>query len=104
MHVVGDDLFCAAVEADRDDYRYAVGQGGTVRVRAEPVPADVGERCLRLARGLGLTVAGIDLQLAAGGEWYCVEANPSPGFTFYQQQTGQPIDAAIAALLAAAPL
>jgi hypothetical protein len=102
VHVVGDEMFSAAVESDRDDYRYAVSKGGEVRVRAEPVPPGVAERCLRLSRSLGLAVSGIDLRRTPGGEWYCFEANPSPGFTFYQQQTGQPIDAAVAALLAAA--
>jgi D-alanine-D-alanine ligase-like ATP-grasp enzyme len=34
------------------------------------------------------------------GEWYCFEINPSPGFTYYQNATGAPIDAAIAKLLA----
>jgi hypothetical protein len=34
------------------------------------------------------------------GDWYCFEINPSPGFTYYQQAKGAPIDAAIATLLA----
>ncbi len=99
VHVVGDDLFAAAIQADRDDYRYAASQGGNVRVRDAVLPAGVGQRCVSLARSLGLTVAGIDLRLTPDGEWFCFEANPSPGFTFYQHHTGQPIDRAIASIL-----
>ena len=50
---------------------------------------------------LGLHVAGIDLRRTDDGRWVCFEVNPSPGFTFYQEETGQPIAEAIARLLAA---
>jgi hypothetical protein len=36
---------------------------------------------------------------AMDGTWYCFEANPSPGFTFFSDETGQAIDLAIAELL-----
>ena len=58
------------------------------------------ERCRRLAAGVNLPVAGIDLRVTAKGEWYCFEVNPSPGFTYYQDATGQPIAEAIAQFLA----
>ena len=48
---------------------------------------------------IGLLVAGIDLRRTVNGEWYCFEANPSPGFTFYEQATGWPMADAIAQLL-----
>jgi D-alanine-D-alanine ligase-like ATP-grasp enzyme len=51
-----------------------------------------------------LAVAGIDLRRTSGGRFYCFEANPSPGFSFYEEMTGQPVGEAIARLLAnAAP-
>jgi D-alanine-D-alanine ligase-like ATP-grasp enzyme len=48
-----------------------------------------------------LIVAGIDLRHTPAGKWYCFEVNPSPGFTYYQAATHQPIDEAIAQLLVA---
>jgi D-alanine-D-alanine ligase-like ATP-grasp enzyme len=51
---------------------------------------------------LGLLVAGIDMRCCADGRWVCFEVNPSPGFSFYEAATGQPIAAAIADLLAGA--
>ena len=43
----------------------------------------------------------MDLRSTPDGAWYCFEVNPSPGFTYYQEETGQPIADAIARLLAA---
>ncbi|MCR6485066.1 RimK domain-containing protein ATP-grasp [Amycolatopsis sp. OK19-0408] len=105
VHVVGAEVFAAEVDSDADDYRYARALG-----RPDPVltaldlPPDVADRCLGLAKRLGLPVAGIDLRRTPDGEWYCFEVNPSPGFTYYESKTGQPIAAAVAALLAAAEL
>jgi hypothetical protein len=36
------------------------------------------------------------------GDAYCLEVNPSPAFSYYEDSTGQPIAAALAAYLAAA--
>jgi glutathione synthase/RimK-type ligase-like ATP-grasp enzyme len=44
---------------------------------------------------MGLLIAGIDLKEAPDGEYYCFEVNPSPGFAYYEQHTGQPISAAL---------
>ena len=29
------------------------------------------------------------------GDWFCLEVNPSPAYTYYQEHTGQPIAEAI---------
>lgn len=68
------------------------------------MPPEVTLRCFDLAKRLGLPLAGIDLRRTPDGEWYCFEVNPSPGFTYYEWNTGQPIAAAVAGLLAAAAL
>lgn len=44
-------------------------------------------------------VAGIDLKLAPDGRVFCLEVNPSPVFSYYEQHTGQPIADAVARLL-----
>jgi hypothetical protein len=48
---------------------------------------------------MGLLVSGVDLRRTADECWCCFEVNPSPGFTYYEGHTGQPIAGAIAALL-----
>jgi hypothetical protein len=99
VHVVGAETYACSVVSETDDYRY----GDDVEVAAAELPDEVAERCVRTAREMSLEVAGLDLRLTPDGEWFCFEVNPSPGFTFYEHRTGQPIAHAIAALLAAAP-
>jgi glutathione synthase/RimK-type ligase-like ATP-grasp enzyme len=99
VHVVGKQLFATAVQSDATDYRYGARDGQPTVLTACHVPQRLGERLVVVTRSMGLLVAGIDLRRTASGDWYCLEVNPSPGFTFYEDQTGQPIAAAIAALL-----
>jgi len=100
VHVVGDRVFAAQIVSDADDYRYAGRSGGRTEIRACTLEPDLGERCRRLAAELGLLFAGVDLRRSPEGRWYCFEVNPSPGFTFYQEATGQKIAESVASLLA----
>jgi hypothetical protein len=96
VHVVGDDVFACEIISDADDYRYAWRQGYTVEIRPRTLPVDCADRCKAMVATMGLIVAGVDLRWAADGSWYCFEVNPSPGFTFFEAATGQPIAEAIA--------
>jgi hypothetical protein len=98
IHVVDDEVFACVVESEAVDYRYPA-PGQLVRIHGCNLPEDIAARCSQLAASLGLKVAGIDLRRSPADEWYCFEVNPSPGFTYFQEQTGQPIDEAIARLL-----
>lgn len=99
VHVVGEELFACEIHSQADDYRYAGRQGRSVDIRSCDLPPDCAEQCRAIAAVMGLAVAGIDLRRTPEGEWYCFEVNPSPGFTYYQDATGQPIAAAVARLL-----
>ena len=99
VHVVGEEVFAAEIISEAIDYRRPGPQD--VTIRACRLPQDVEDRCRQLAATLQLHVAGIDLRRSPEGAWYCFEANPSPAFTYYQEETQQPIDAAIARLLVA---
>lgn len=103
VHVVGDEIFPCKIISEADDYRYAARKGKDISVRTCKIPPECEDRCRALAKGVGLIFAGIDLRLTADGEWYCFEVNPSPGFTYYQKLTNQPIDDAIARLLVRGP-
>ena len=52
-------------------------------------------------RRLGLIYGAIDLRLTADGRYVFLEINPAGQFLYVEQQTGQPIAAALAARLAA---
>lgn len=100
VHTVGEALFATAIRTEATDYRYAHRQGGSAELEATELPAALAEKCLRLARSLGLAFAGIDLKITPQGEVYCFEVNPSPAFSYYEANTGQPIAEAVARYLA----
>jgi glutathione synthase/RimK-type ligase-like ATP-grasp enzyme len=99
LHLVGDELFASEIISDADDYRYASGTGNRLEIRASSLPQDLVDRCRALVASMGLYFAGIDLRRNPEGKWYCFEVNPSPGFSFYEEATGQPISDAVARLL-----
>ncbi len=100
VHVVGGDIFTAEIVSEADDYRYAGREGEDVIVQPSKIPVFIEDRCRTLTASLGLVLAGIDLRLTPGGEWYCFEVNPSPAFTYYTAATHQPIAQTIARILA----
>jgi glutathione synthase/RimK-type ligase-like ATP-grasp enzyme len=102
VHVVGEHWFATAVESGADDYRYATRDGNEIAVTAIEIPQELGKRLVALTKNMDLLFSGIDLRWTADDEWFCFEVNPSPGFTFYEEATGQPIAEAIADLLAGA--
>ena len=63
------------------------------------IPAELGTRLVEVTQAMGLVLSGIDLRRTPGGEWCAFEVNPSPGFSFYEEGTGQPIADAIAGVL-----
>lgn len=94
VHIVGDDFFVAKITCSDDDYRY-----GKAVVEDSNLPTDIIERCFTLGFNLGLPVCGIDLRVTPDGECFCFEVNPSPGYSYYEAMTGQPISNAIGELL-----
>lgn len=99
VHVVGQKLFPCRVFSEADDYRYSTRSGQSTKIKRATLPDEIAARCLRLSAAVQLPVAGLDLRRTPSGEWFCFEINPSPGFTFYQEATKQPIAAAIASFL-----
>ena len=77
--------------SDAVDYRYATADGVAMQMQPTTLPDPVGRRCVGLSVQLGLAMTGIDLKRTPDGDWYCFEVNPSPGYSYYQQDTGQPI-------------
>lgn len=80
VHVVGDRTFAVRLASDAVDYRV---RDAALKQSTAELPGDLSERCVALARALGLVVAGIDLRVTPEGDWFCFEANPAPAFTFF---------------------
>jgi glutathione synthase/RimK-type ligase-like ATP-grasp enzyme len=97
VHVIGSTTYSCTITSSDTDYRYPSQHAP--EIRPSVLPPEIEALCLDVARTLGLLVAGLDLRRTSNGEWYCFEANPSPGYTFYQEATGLPMADAIADLL-----
>lgn len=98
VHVVGNAVFATSVESAAIDYRYPASDAEVVMTPAE-IPDEIAQRLIGFARAQGLLLAGADLRVTPDGEWYAFEVNPSPGFSAYEDATGQPIAAAIVDLI-----
>jgi predicted ATP-grasp superfamily ATP-dependent carboligase len=96
VHVVDTEVFATAIATNSTDYRYAHKQGGETELAAIDLPNILSERCVQLARALGLAFAGVDLKITPDGRVFCFEVNPSPAFSYYEASTGQPIAQAVA--------
>lgn len=102
VHTVGDRVFATEICSGGTDYRYAERENLTRSMRAMELEASVEAQCLKMAKGLGLSLSGIDLRRTSDGAYYCFEVNTSPGFTFFENHTGQRIGDALADMLCAA--
>ena len=94
VHVAVADVFPVEIISDAIDYRRGVREMGPVSL-----PEHVAEMCRAVTKALELLVAGLDLIRTLDGEWYFLEANPSPAFTFYPDRAE--VAAAIARVLMA---
>jgi glutathione synthase/RimK-type ligase-like ATP-grasp enzyme len=101
VHVVDRDIHATQIVSDAVDYRYAKQAGGSAELRAFDLPPEVAERCVELTAALGLSFAGIDLRMGPSGGATCFEVNPSPAYSYYEGNTGQPISRSLARLLKA---
>ena len=103
VHTVGGEVFATAACTDATDYRYAARQTGeSADLREAELDPELAERCVRLAKSLGLDFAGIDLKVTPDDEVYCFEVNPCPAFSYYEGNAGQPISDGLARYLMAA--
>ena len=99
VHIIGDRWFACSVQSEAIDYRYGGRTGMSAELSEFALPEAVGTKLVALARQMNLLVAGIDLRYTPEGSWVCFEVNPSPGFPWYEDATGDPIAEAIAELL-----
>ncbi len=96
VHVVGQRWFATEIRSDATDYRYAARSGHSVTMAPCDLPGGLAATLLEVTAALGLVLSGVDLRRRPDGRWCVLEVNPSPGFSFYEDHTGQPIAAAIA--------
>jgi glutathione synthase/RimK-type ligase-like ATP-grasp enzyme len=101
VHVVAGEVFATRIRSAATDYRYAGRDGLGADLSSTQLPGEVAERCVQLADALGLPLVGIDLRETPDGRFVCFEANPMPGYSYFESHTGQPISDALVRYLAA---
>lgn len=96
VHVVGDAVFCTRVDSTATDYRYASREGLDAHMHPDRLPADIAARCVALAAGMGLELAGIDLKRRPDGGFVCFEVNPSPAYSCFDHESATAVAEALA--------
>lgn len=98
--VVGEQIFAAAIRGDKDAYKvdFRMDMKGA-RITPHTLDPAVCEALLRLMARLGLVYGAIDLRLTPEGDCVFLEINPAGQWLFIEDETTQPISAAVAAAL-----
>jgi glutathione synthase/RimK-type ligase-like ATP-grasp enzyme len=97
VHVVGSDVFATEAVSAATDYRYPqFNEGASTELNGFTLSDETARLCIKLNRELNLEFSGIDLKITPQGKIYCLEVNTSPGFSYYELSTGQPIAKALA--------
>ncbi|WP_421736895.1 ATP-grasp domain-containing protein [Caulobacter sp.] len=81
LHVIGQTVHAELIESQAVDYRVA-----PARFRPFEPPADLAAQIVAATRQAGLVFAGWDFKLDDDGRFWCLEANPMPGYDSYDRR------------------
>lgn len=95
VHFVGSDYVALRIDSNRLDYRYAKRQGGQISTSVIDLPPSERFKAIEFMHRHGLLFAGFDFKVDEQGNWWVLEANPMPGFEFFDKYA----DGAISNLL-----
>lgn len=97
-YVIGDEVFSAEIRSQHTDFR----TDGEIELTVIELPEHVKQQALAIKTTLGLAWTGIDWRRDMQGDYYFLEANPSPMFANFETYTGLPVARHLAQLLVAA--
>ena len=86
-YAIGQQLFSVQLDSASIDFRNDQG----MQVQIIETPKHIAAQVARIMPLLGLNWTAIDWRRDLNGEYYFLEANPSPMFLGMQQQTGLPL-------------
>ncbi len=95
-YCIGKKIYSAEIRSNSLDFREDIN----ARLIPLELPAEIEEQSFKIAAALGLKWTAIDWRLTPAGEYFFLEANPSPMFIHFEQETNYPITSAIIDLLA----
>lgn len=86
-YVIGESVYSAEIRSHSLDFR----EDGHAELISITLPEAVRQQCLTIMKVLMLKWTAIDWRLLPTDEYVFLEANPSPMFLHFEQQTGFPI-------------
>lgn len=95
VYVIGKAVYAAEIRSPEIDFRE---DEDAILIPLE-LPAQIRAQSIAIAKALFLEWTAIDWRLTPAGEYVFLEANPSPMFIHFEQQTGYPITEKLVALL-----
>ena len=95
VFVAGRKVMACRIETDTYDFR----DDPDAKVAPHALSEEVSDACVRIARALSLVWAGIDLKLTSKGEYFFIEADPSPEFMAYESCCRLPLTETLIDLL-----
>ena len=96
-YVIADSVYSAEIRSNSLDFR----EDYQAQLIPMELPAKVKQHCLAIAKALYLEWTAIDWRRTPEGEYFFLEANPSPMFIHFERQTGFPITDKLVNLLMA---
>lgn len=96
-HTIGASVVAALIRSDATDYR----TDADAEFEPYELPEDLARKLCTAARALGLDFAGWDLRVDGDDHWV-LEANPMPGYHYYDRALGGSVTEALVAHLSGA--
>ena len=84
-HVIDEQIHCERIDCDSIDYR---APGAHTRHSATTLPEPLARKVIEASRTMGLAFTGWDFKVDLDGTYWCLEANPMPGYDVYDRRAG----------------
>lgn len=94
-YVIGDSVYSAEIRTDAVDFR----DDSSAEIFPVDLPAEVQQQSKKIASAFDLKWTAIDWRKNFSGEYVFLEANPSPMFLYFEQQTNFPLTQELIRLL-----
>lgn len=91
-HVVDTSVYAELIRAHDVDYRSSDQE---LEFSPWTLPTSLTELLVSATAAFGLTFAGWDFKLSEDGQYWCLEANPMPGYNGYDRRLGGQITEAL---------
>ena len=96
-YAISDSVYAAEIRSNSIDFR----EDAEAELIPVELPKAIQQQCFEIAKALYLDWTAIDWRKTPAGEYFFLEANPSPMFIHFEQKTGFPITKELVKLLMA---